>query len=735
MMRNITSTRALDNISSDDVDRFRIYTTYLGSKPPKLNVLIFGDLMIDFFMRCKLAGKRTTNRHSFGCDFDLVYDINYDSEFPENHLLGGAARIAFLFKSFANVSMLGIIGNDCQGKVLKDFAEDKGIDTHLIEVQNYLTITKYYIDNIRYSESKQDDPYEQLKAFRVNRELPMEKANKLILGTDRNKIFQKLITLVPNIDCIIIKDNEKGLFAGDLSLIIDFLNVQKEHRKKTDHPLYIFLDPKYDLEKFNGLQIDGVLPNIKETATGIYTSIDMDLITKYTRRELQFSDDDYEKFLKKFDKIENFIIKADREGAKLIQKNANSEGNEYELVSIDVYDSKIPSTGNEIGCGDAFDTYYIGLFLLRGIISKELKIEISSEECLRYANFVAGIQFKKGPHTATRIENVFSELELLESSMHTPPKITQIPIGYSKIRNVVHPIVIGLVQLAYDPDMATLEYPLACQIINPDLQWKKIEGAINLAKNQKINILCFPEISFIERFIEPLLKILDNTDIIVICGSYFFKQQNICTIIHNGRKIAEYKKINPSIPEKTGYHGMGIRGGDQIYIFDTKFGKFSVLTCSDYPNNLQYLKNKDRSNQVNFVINPCYDDKKENLLNTIKIAEAAALEHKIHTVIINRAEINKKYGCSGIVGISHHDYQYNPVMQEDAIESNSKNPLAGEINSERIIVGDFYWQTSAVYSTDSTQPPLFDKIRYYEFDNETGIWKLDTNPKKVEKDK
>ncbi len=135
----------------------------------------------------------------------------------------------------------------------------------------------------------------------------------------------------------------------------------------------------------------------------------------------------------------------------------------------------------------------------------------------------------------------------------------------------------------------------------------KVFSALKTAEKEKANIICFPELSFASEWVEWIKK--DFKDIIVIGGSYYQDRFNICPAIILG---AEYltRKIHPSpFTEGEVEPGRGMKRGKEILVFQTRFGRFVLLTCLDYREEVyRIIYNADEKiKNVDFIINPCYN--------------------------------------------------------------------------------------------------------------------------------
>jgi hypothetical protein len=159
-------------------------------------------------------------------------------------------------------------------------------------------------------------------------------------------------------------------------------------------------------------------------------------------------------------------------------------------------------------------------------------------------------------------------------------------------------ITVCLVQLDYS---LTERFPYTLKGDNK-IAVKKILETIKIAKEKKVDIVCFPELSFAKEWVEGIKSQCE--DMIVICGSFYDSKYNVCPIIIDG-KVSYCKKCHPSIFEEE--NGEGMKQGDEILVFQTKCGKISVLTCIDF----EYERSRVYEHDVSLIINPRHDIDRE----------------------------------------------------------------------------------------------------------------------------
>ena len=194
-------------------DRFNEITFEFDKK----KILVIGDLMLDTY----LWGH--SERISPEAPVPIV-QVN-----KVEHNLGGAANVALNLSSLGcEVFLIGTIGSDPEGEILKNLLNQSNIDfTPLVEFDSRPTTVKSRIIS-----------HDQ-QVIRTDRELTHD------LSDESNNELQDLVSSIINdVDGIILEDYNKGVLnAGSISKIINLV-------KDTDKPIYV--DPKeknFDLYK------------------------------------------------------------------------------------------------------------------------------------------------------------------------------------------------------------------------------------------------------------------------------------------------------------------------------------------------------------------------------------------------------------------------------------------------------------------------------------------------------
>ncbi len=198
------------------------------------NILVVGDIILDHY----LSGK--TNRISPEAPVPIV---EYESE---EWVLGGAANVANNLVSLgAGVSLVGIIGNDKSGEIIKNITKSKCIGDLISVSDDRITTIKTRVVSSNH------------QLLRIDRE-----DRHAISEDEVSEIVKNITQNINTYDCIIISDYSKGLLTDILiSRLIDLANNNK---------IKVLVDPKSPpFSKFSGAYL--IKPNRKEAflETGI----------------------------------------------------------------------------------------------------------------------------------------------------------------------------------------------------------------------------------------------------------------------------------------------------------------------------------------------------------------------------------------------------------------------------------------------------------------------------------
>ncbi len=121
---------------------------------------------------------------------------------------------------------------------------------------------------------------------------------------------------------------------------------------------------------------------------------------------------------------------------------------------------------------------------------------------------------------------------------------------------------------------------------------EKIIQAIETAEKCGVNIICFPELCVYEEWLSEIE--LNYPSIAVVAGTYYDQaNHNTCRLLINSKlNIPNQEKIKPSEFEAPIMTGIGMTSGDKIFIYETQFGKISILICRDFGILSDYFRTK-----------------------------------------------------------------------------------------------------------------------------------------------
>lgn len=207
-----------------DQKRFDELTSQFGEK----SILVIGDLMLDTYMW------GDSDRISPEAPVPIVRITSVENN-P-----GGAANVALNLVSLgAKASLMGLVGDDTEGMVLRDLLKEKGItDAGIVKDRDRPTTVKARI--IAHGQ----------QVVRTDREVTWA------IGEETEKQFaQMLEQSLDGVDAVILQDYNKGMFDPDsIQLILE---------KTAGKNIPVFVDPKKD-NFFQFKNVHLFKPNIRE---------------------------------------------------------------------------------------------------------------------------------------------------------------------------------------------------------------------------------------------------------------------------------------------------------------------------------------------------------------------------------------------------------------------------------------------------------------------------------------
>ena len=273
-------------------------------------ILVFGDVMLDEYITGKVE------RISPEAPVPVLKATN------DTFMIGGAGNVANNLSSIgANVSLLGMIGQDLYGGKCLESVKNAGIHSHLVRIENFQTTVKTRI----ISQNQQ--------IVRIDREE--------IIG-QTPALFDKKVDEVLNQfkgEIIIISDYAKGVCNTKLC--------QKVISAANNNNLKVLVDPKgTSWEKYKGAWL--VKPNIRELEELLFTRIENDdeQILMAAR-----------KVIEKYD-FENVLVTRSNRGMTLVNKHHVKH---FPVDQIEIYDVS--------GAGDT------AIAVLAHVLQQEVRLE------------------------------------------------------------------------------------------------------------------------------------------------------------------------------------------------------------------------------------------------------------------------------------------------------------------------------------------------------------------------
>ena len=317
---------------------------HLKERLSSKTILVAGDIILDHYI------------------YGKVYRVSPEAPVPvvlrdkSTYCLGGSANVAQNITSFgAKCYLLGVVGED----------------TSAIEIQNLLSekdvIPLLFKDPFRPSTEKTRIIGNGHQIVRIDSEVDSEISEEI-----SNEVFQLFLSVVEDLDGIILQDYGKGLLSR--SLVERILEVSKER----DIP--ILTDPKdKDFSKYSGS--DWVKPNFLEfkDSLGIPTNRTLDSLDV-----LKLMDELKQKY-----NLSNVLLTLSEKG--MIAKS------EFDYESVDGIPIEVTDVS---GAGDTVSAVFILLWVNN----------ISLRDCLRISNLAGSIVCQTSGAIPIDINTLFATL-------------------------------------------------------------------------------------------------------------------------------------------------------------------------------------------------------------------------------------------------------------------------------------------------------------------------------------
>ena len=180
--------------------------------------------------------------------------------------------------------------------------------------------------------------------------------------------------------------------------------------------------------------------------------------------------------------------------------------------------------------------------------------------------------------------------EYVRESIHVP-KIHTVHVSETK-QEIVR---IAVAQISFE---LTESFPFTVK--NRDKVKTKVFSALEIAKQNGANIVCLPELCLCEDWIGEIEE--QCPGMIVIGGSFYKDNRNTCPVIMESDAVIPYQpKITPAVVE------YDMLSGDGIYRYETRFGKFVILICTDFDDLAHYFREAD----IDMIFCPAFNSANE----------------------------------------------------------------------------------------------------------------------------
>lgn len=311
---------------------------------PHKKILIVGDLVADQFLRGTIS---RVSREA------PVFILRHDET---ETLGGGAANAAVNVASLGgNVALIGLLGNDANGKsLLKELNDSKVNCDFIVSSDKFQTTTK-----VRVLAGQHYAPRQQV--IRIDYE------NQTEIGDDlKNRLKENLLAASKDADAIVISDYNYGVANAEIADLAKNISVEKS--------IPLLIDSRFRLENFAGAT--SATPNQEEVEQ---------ILGK------DFSNADCETLCEKLG-LESLLITRGNKGMLLVEKDKKP-------LEIEVIGSSEPV--DVTGAGDTVIAAY-ALGLASGL---------SFADSAKLSNHAGGIVVMKKGTASVSLSELFESLE------------------------------------------------------------------------------------------------------------------------------------------------------------------------------------------------------------------------------------------------------------------------------------------------------------------------------------
>jgi predicted amidohydrolase len=218
------------------------------------------------------------------------------------------------------------------------------------------------------------------------------------------------------------------------------------------------------------------------------------------------------------------------------------------------------------------------------------------------------------------------------------------------------------------------------------------------------------------RYIELMRELAQYWRIFLIGGSHPTLREghlyNTAYLFTPDGEVHEQDKIHRTRWEREMWD---TAAGDQLYLFDTSFGKIAILICYDIE--FPELARKVCEAGADILFVPSCTDDRQGFLRVRYCCHARAIENQVYVAMTSTV------GNLPVEGLGVHYGQASIITPSDFPFSRDGIAAEGTPNVEQIIIADINLDNLTQNRVNGTTIPLYDK-RHDVYDNEVVVSKI-----------
>ena len=205
-------------------------------------------------------------------------------------------------------------------------------------------------------------------------------------------------------------------------------------------------------------------------------------------------------------------------------------------------------------------------------------------------------------------------------------------------------------------------------VVNPAAYVEKLFRCLDIAKEQKLNVIIFPEVSMalpealFRQAVARLQQYSAKNDAIIIAGTFYGDDRRCRNITFLPTGMQYSYKTRPSIFEVSSVAGEGMLTTDTLHVFRTKYGNLLTLVCVDLISDDANYVARSLSNRgmIDMMININYNPKSQEFMRE---ASAMTVRHPLFVSLTNISlfqpgctQDTDEYGNTSLFGSINNSY-------------------------------------------------------------------------------